>query len=242
MKVKDPEQSAPQLNITPIGNELTIRYGDALPVAYDKAINLSGVLAAPFQFYSKKFPEAISSHITIKRDTGVITLHINDSNAHSECVITGQLKKDGALEQWKINSEKRWSVTEFLKHIKTQAFYFTDKDELKALISSLQTWNAKIETVIRSHNDNSGNSLASLEKKVSEVGLKNNFSLTIPIFQGYAKQKFTVEIGLDPKSNSVDLFLISEDLFTMEIELREKLIDEELSKFDDFQCSKVVLS
>lgn len=79
-----------------------------------------------------------------------------------------------------------------------QRTFFSEKSECDALVTSLQNWNAKVEMVIKNHNDNAGNSLSMLERKVSEIGLKNNFSLTIPIFQGYSKQKFTVEIGLDP--------------------------------------------
>lgn len=246
MKHTPESEPTTQFNITATGNELTIRQGDALPVQHKLGIALSGTLAAPSQFLEgkKEIKERLTEdcHLEIFKDQGKIVLVIEDQNPFSRSTITGSLSKDNALAAWKINTEKRWSISEFLKHIKTQAFYFTSKDELKALITSLQTWSAKVETVIRQHNDNTGNSLASLEKKVSEVGLKNTFSLTIPIFQGYTKQKFNVEIGLDPKSNSVDLFLISEDLFTMEIEQREKLIESELDKFKDFHCSKVVVS
>lgn len=231
-----------QLNVSNETKEITIREAAALPVAHPKGIKITGTLAAPFQFFEGKRPEAIQSHIQIKKDTGVISLYLLDTDPYSESVIIGQLKRDSVLEQWRINSEKRWTVSEFLKHIKTMRYYFGDRAECNALVESLQKWNAKVETVIAQHNDNAGNSLSMLEKKVSDIQLKTHFSLLMPIFQGYSKVKFTVEIGLDPKNTSVDLYLISDELIELEIQQREMLIESELEKFKDFPCSKVVIS
>jgi hypothetical protein len=232
------------ININGAPGEYIIREGEALPALHPDGIMITGTLGAPFQFYDGKRDKinAIDCHITIQKDKGVIALNIEDQNPHTDSVITGQLKKDAALEQWKINTEHRWTVQGFLKFIKTQRYYFDKPEECSELVASLQSWNAKVETVIKSHNDNAGNSLNLLEKKVSEIGLKTKFNLHIPLFQGYPKVKFTVEIGFDPKTNSVDLFLISDELFELEIQEREKHIDAELQKFSDFACSKVVIS
>jgi hypothetical protein len=224
------------------GKEIVLRVGEAEKITYPKAINITGILGAPFQFLSGKVIDPKRSHIQIKKDTGVIKLLILDTDPHSTCEITGQLKKDGYFENWQINSEKRWTVQQFLKHIKMHKSFFSTGSDCDDLVSSFHKWNAKIETVIKEHNDQAGNSLSMLEKKVSQVELKTKFSLTIPIFQGYQKQTFNVEIGLEPKQNAVELYLYSNDLFSLEIEHREALIEAELSKFDDFPCSKVILS
>lgn len=224
------------------GKDIVLRLGEADKITHAKAINITGILAAPFQFLSGKDVEPKKAHIQIRKDTGVIKLIILDTDPHSSSEITGQLKKDGYFAEWQINSEKRWTVQQFLKHIKMHKSFFSTGADCDELVRSFQKWNAKIETVIKEHNDQSGNSLSMLEKKVGEVDLKTRFSLTIPIFQGYPKQTFTVEIGLEPKQNAVELYLISNDLFSLEIEHREKLIEDELSKFSDFPCSKVILS
>lgn len=240
--MKNESEQPTRYNITPSGSELTIRHGEAEKIVYPKAINISGILAAPFQFYEGKNPDAAKCHIQIKKDAGVISLHILDTDPHSSSVIEGRLTKDGYFKEWGINTEKRWTVSSFLKHIKMQRTFFTEKSECDAMVQSLQNWNAKVELVIKNHNDNSGNSLSLLERKVSEVELKTKFSLSIPIFQGYQKQKFTVEVGLDPKASSVELYLFSNDLFELEINHRESLIESELANFKDFPCSKVVIS
>jgi hypothetical protein len=230
------------VNLTGEQKELILRMGDAEKISYAKSINITGILAAPSQFRSGKDLDPTKCHIQIKKDAGVIALHILDTDPHSGSCITGQLKQDGYFAQWQINSEKRWTVSQFVKHIKMHKSFFTNGKECDDLARSLQTWNAKIETVIKEHNDTSGNSLSMLERKVSQVELITKFSLTIPIFQGYPKQTFAVDIGLDPKQNAVELYLFSNDLFSLEINHRDSLIESELAKFEDFPCSKVVLS
>lgn len=237
------KSNQPQLNLTVTGNDITIRQGDALPAKADKSIVINGTLAAPSQFLAGKRPEAIQSHIQIAKDKGKITLHIQDTDPHTTHVITGELKRDNILEQFQINTATRWTVAEFLKFIKTMRFYFSDRAAHGALVAALQKWSIAVDRVITEFNDNKGNSDLRLETKVRSVdGLINNFDLNIPIFQGYDKSKFTVEIGLDPKNTAVMLYLISDDLIELEIGQREKLIETELAKFDGFLCSKVFVS
>lgn len=230
------------INVTGETKELVLRTGDAEKITYPKGINITGILAAPSQFISGKVLDPKECHLEIQKNNGVIELIILDTSPNSMSKIKGALQNDGYFTQWGINTEKRWTVSQFLKHVKMQRIFFSDPSECDAIVASLQQWNARVETVIKQHNDNAGNSLSMLERKVSEIGLKTSFSLTIPIFQGYAKQKFTVEIGLDPKNTQVDLYLFSNDLFALEIEHRESLIESELAKFSDFNCSKVVIS
>lgn len=213
----------------------------------DKAppsIKIDGTLGAPHQFLigKKSLFEDDVIHLQIFKDKGKLVLLLGDSDPYSTHTITGSLKKDSVLELFKINTDYRYTVNEFVKFIKTMRYYFSDAEEHKKLVESLQKWNVKVETEIKNHNDNRGNSLLMLEKKVGEMGLIQNFNLTIPIYQGYEKQKFTVEIGLDPKNTSVDLFLISDELFEREISFREQLIAAEVSRFEEYSFSKVIVS
>lgn len=232
-------------HLAPGQNEVVVRQGAAETFVYPKGISISGILAAPWQFYAGKIPklEPLDCHLRIENDKGTITLVVLDTDARgSTSTITGSLKPDGVLESWKINTEFRWTVSSLTKHLMMNKSFFADRTECDVMIKSLRNWNANIETVIRQHNDNTGNSLSVLEKKVRDVELKQKFQLHIPIFQGYPKEKFTVEVGLDPKSNAVEIFLYSEELFALTIDRRESILDAELAKFDGFECSKVVIS
>lgn len=210
----------------------------------EPSIKIDGTLGACHQFLLGKstlFPDT-TMHLEIFKDLGKLILFLGDNDPYRTHVITGCLKKDSVLGLFKINTDYRWTVNELVKFIKTMKYYFSDPEEHKKLIESLQKWHVKVDTEIKNHNDNRGNSLLMLEKKVGEMGLITSFNLTIPIFQGYEKQKFTVEIGLDPKNTQVDLYLISDELFEREIQFREQLIAEEVSKFDEVKFSKVVVS
>jgi hypothetical protein len=230
---------------TPGENEFILRKGDALPAKADKSINIDGTLGAPLQFLTGKgdvFPTKMI-HLQIYHDKGKLVLRMGDFDPYTEHVITGSLKRDSVLNSFEINSEKRWSIQEFLKFIKTMRYYFADRAQHAALVESIQKWSVKVERVIVEHNDNKGNSNFQLETKVQAVeGLISKFDLNIPIFQGYSKYKFTVEIGLDPKNTAVQIYLISDELIELEIGVREKLIAEEVAKFDSFAFSKVVVS
>lgn len=235
------------LNISdPTGEfkELIFRVGEAIPAKTPRSIIIDGTLSAPFQFLEGKKGvfEDKDIHLQIFKDKGKLVLHLRDTDPYTEHVITGALRRDSVLEQFKINTDYRWRVSELVKFIKTMRYYFSSADEHKKLLDNLQKWSAKIETVIKEHNDQSGNSLLMLEKKVNDVDLNRTFNVELPIFQGYDKKKFKVEIGLDPKNTSVELYLISDELIELEIGFREKLIAEEISKFDSSTFSKVIIS
>lgn len=175
---------------------------------------------------------------------GELELHLFDTDKDSKSVITGSLKKNTDLAEFQINSlTYRFDVAGFLRFIKTKSFFFANKEQHKKLINNMQTWNAKIETVLNQANDQKGNSNFQIEQKVRAVeGFVDKFELNIPIFQGDVSLKFTVEIGLDPKNTAVNLYLFSDELFELEIKQREKLMKEALTEFDGYLFSKVVVS
>jgi hypothetical protein len=234
-----------RLNLTTEQQEIVIRKGQALEAKAPKSINLSGTLQAPAQWLEGKLSvlDPVKCHIIIKKDEGSIKLAINDTDAYTTTEITGSLSRDKQLQLFAINTERRWTIQEFLKFIKTMRYYFADKAAHSALVESIQKWSVKIERVIVEHNDNKGNSNFQLETKVQAVdGLIQRFDLSIPLFQGYQKVKFTVEIGLDPKNTAVSIYLFSDELIELEIIQRESILNDELKKFDDFKCAKVVVS
>lgn len=225
--------------------EIIIREGQALPAKADRNIQINGTLQAPGAWLDGKLPtlDPLKCHILIRMDTGEITLVVNDTDPHTETFVRGNLEPDSQLQLFAINTERRWSIQEFLKFIKTMRYYFADKAAHSALVQSIQKWSVKIERAIVEHNDNKGNSNFQLETKVQAVeGLISKFDLSIPLFQGYGKMKFTVEIGLDPKNTAVQLYLFSDELIELTIQQRESIMSTELARFNDFKCAKVHLS
>ena len=225
-----------------------LRTGDAEKIDQPKPIVIIGRLSAPFDFLEHKNHEdqynAKHCHLIIDRHAGQIVLHANEKSSLSEDVITGCLAPHEDLLEWGINTEKRWTVRDFIKFIRARKYFFAEGSENLALIENLQKWNVTVERIIKEENNNTGNSLSSLETKVTKALEKTQFKLDIPIYHGYNKCKFVVEIGLDPKSTSVDLFLVSPELHELVQIERDRIFREELAKFDKlgFQCSRVNIS
>lgn len=233
-----------KIEVNATGNEITLRKGEAEPIRYPQPIKIDGTINAPAQLLKGKEVKDQDTHLRIYNQEGKLELYLNDTDDKSLSIITGSLKKNPDLARFQINSDNyRYSVSDFLRFIKTQRVFFSNKPQHASLIANMQKWNAKIETILVQENDQKGNSNFQVEQKVRAVeGLVEKFELTIPIFQGDVNLKFSVEIGLDPKNTAVLLYLYSDELFELEFTQRAKLMNEALKEFDDKKFSKVIIS
>lgn len=237
-------QEQTKINIIPQGNELIIRHGDAEEIVYPKPLAISGTLAAPFQFLQGRGElDEKKIHLLIDTNNSQIQLVVGDIDPHTTHKITGSLSFNPELRAFEINTAKRWSVRDFIKFCRERKFFFNNPTEHSKLVDGLMKWSANVETLVKEWNDNKGNSLFQLETRVKKAdGFIESFMLNIPIFQGYPKVVFKVEIGLDPKHTGVDLFLISDELMTLIYQERERIITDEVKKFEKYSFSKVVIS
>ena len=224
--------------------EYIIREGSAEDVKHAKAIVISGILDAPAQFLSGKDIDPKKSHLRIHNQNGILELFLNDTDPDTMHIIKGSLTRNKDLDDFKINNEThRYGVSDFLRFIKQRKYFFSNKEQHAKLIANMQSWNAKIETVLVQANDQKGNSNFQIEQKVRAVdGFVDKFELSIPIFQGDVSLKFTVEIGLDPKNTAVQLYLFSDELFELEMTQRATLMNSAISAMSDQTFSKVVIN
>lgn len=234
----------PRINITPKEGELIIRYGEAEEIKYAPSLKIDGTLQAPYQFIQgrgKLDEEKI--HLLIDTNKNQLQLIVGDIDPNTTHKITGSLFEEQELKAFGINTTKRWTIKDFIKFVRERKFFFADKGEHARLVDGLMKWSANVETLVKEYNDNRGNSLFQLETKVKKAdGFIDGFMLSIPIYQGYEKEKFKVEIGLDPKTTGVDIFLISDELMEITYARKEKIIGDEVKKFDKYTFSKVVVS
>jgi hypothetical protein len=237
-------QEQTKINIIPQGGELIIRHGKAEEIVYPKDVVINGTLGAPFQFLQGRGElDEKQIHLLIDTNNSQIQLVIGDVDPHTTHTIAGSLSFNPELTAFKINTAYRWSVRDFIKFCRERKFFFNNHTEHAKLVDGLMKWSANIETLVKEFNDQKGNSLFQLETRVKKAdGFIESFTLSVPIFQGYPKLVFKVEIGLDPKHTGVDLFLISDELMTLIYQERERIIAEEVKKFDKYSFSKVVIS
>ena len=183
-------------------------------------------------------------HLLVEKDKGVLVLVIDDTHPETTHKITGKLTEDSALLSFGVNDDsKKWSNRDMVKFLRKMRFYFADKTQHTALIDSLQKWNISVERIFSDHNnDRTGETKMSLETKVNNITLLNDFVLEIPIYQGYEKVKFKVQIGIDTLSTQAQLYFFSDELVELKNVFREKIIDDELAKYDPFSFAKVCVS
>lgn len=227
-----------------VPGDYTIRHGEAEPIRHDKSISIDGVIDAPAQFLKGKKVDDDKCHLRIYGQTGKLELYVQDTDPNTMHVVTGSLKKNADLAEFQINhATHRWIVSDFLRFIKTKRYFFANKDQHSKLVTNMQSWSAKIETVLVQANDQKGNSNFVIEQKVRAVeGFTDRFELMIPIYQGDVALKFTVEIGLDPKNTAVNIYLFSDELFELEMTQRATLIKHAVDDLSDHNFSKVVVS
>lgn len=224
---------------------VTIWEGEAPPYKPKKAINITGTLTAPHAFLIGRGElDETKIHLLIEKDKGILAIVIDDTDPETTHKIIGKLTEDSALLEFGVNNDGRtWGNRDMVKFLRKMRFYFPDKSQHAALIDSLQRWNISVERIFSDHNnDRTGETKMSLETKVGNVTLLNDFFLEMPIYQGYEKLKFKVQIGINTLQTQAQLYFFSDELVEMKNVFREKIIDEELAKFADYTFSKVVIS
>ncbi len=235
-------------NITPPAGttEIILREGKTIDPkdTAEPSIKIAGVLSAPFEFMSKKDASRKTDdiHMLIDKEKGTIELILNDKSPYSQHRITGSLTPYAPLATFKINTEHRWAPKDLMKFFRTVKVHFDDKKDVDEIVTSLMKWQSNVETVIKEYNDNNGNSISMLEKKIGDIEMKRKFTLNMQIYKGYPKVKFMVEICFDTRNSVVDFFLISDELYELQVTQKESIIADEIAKFDTFNFSKVTIS
>lgn len=256
MKRTDPEgtraynnapQSIPALN-TPGNYELRLVEGIHPRETAPTNISLKGTLAAPYDFLSKrqKLVDDAGEDILlqINKQSGTLDLTVYPTGTFTSHSVVGSLTRFADLDTFKINVEAfRWTVKSFIHHLRMFKFYFDKREQCESMITSLQTITGKIERVFKEHNDNTGNSTSLLETRLNsdDIIKDRKFKLNIPIYKGYRACKIDVELCLEPKSGTVEFYLMSDDLALQERTEKEAIFAEELKKFETYKFSKVVV-
>jgi len=221
----------------------TILTGKALEEKDEEPVEISGILSAPADFLERKKEnwEPKNCHVLVDYYNGSITLK-TDERTFNHNTIKGALTESRVLGKFNINTGKRYSNFELAALFRVNKYWFATPEDQSRIIAELQKFQANVSTKIKAHNDNSGNSVSSLEKEVNGISWNRTFRLNIPIFEGYPKVLVPVEIGVEPTSNDVKLFLESPELYELIESTKGGLIDEQTKRFDAWGCSVVRVS
>jgi len=222
------------------GNVLVIREGDAEKIMYKTAIDISGVLSSPSEFYKKRVEKGLHDknkcHIIFNKNKGTIMLVVDEQYKSENFVIRGSLVENPDLEAFGINSSCTIrSVKEAMNFLKMNRLFFTDKDLNHKIVASLQNFKAKVEKEIENSNDLRGNEKVSKMQKL-ETDLAESFELSIPIYKGQPNSVFAVDILCHVNDNGVNIYFESRGLKELNDSTRSSMIDKELESFKEIVC------
>lgn len=240
------------INVSGDTKELVIRHGQAPVIREPESVNIKGAIAAPREYLEGKadtFREDAEvllygpddATLYVNREGKSLLLHLNEKSAFRDTV-SGRLENSEELELLQVNSEKRWSVQELKRMLKQVRFMFADRDENLTIIAALEKFNATVTTSLTQHSSNRGDSHNAIERTVSGIEWKNTFNLYIPIYKGGEKKKFLVEIAVDATDANVRFFLDSPDLYDLQAQVLEQVLEQEVQYFREWGCSVVTIS
>ncbi len=229
-----------QPSLSSEGLTLTFLEGEArkeLPLIAPNKVHLSGTIKAPGEFYSKRkdLHNPDKCHVLYNMLSGTIKLVVDENFATDNYEVTGKIEKNAELGKFAINSGSAFDPKDLLNVLKFNRIYFSDKSENAKVVTALSQFKAKVSQAFESSDDLRGEAKASLESKI-EHDLQESFMLEIALFKGQAKQKFKVDICLQVRSGSCQVYLESVELKDMEMQMLQDIVSKELETFSSIVC------
>ncbi len=211
--------------------EVVLREGKA-PVALDpkepERIDLDGTIESPFRWLEKRV-ELInqkSSYIAVNRDLMFITLVIDETNFYG-AIIKGILRQSKEMQEFGINTDKKWDPIKLSQFFKMHRAFFKDKSQNMMLVSTLKNFKAKVNQDIERSKEENGSKTDNYSQVV-DSNLPKSFKLNIPLFKGFACEEIEVEIYADVDGREVSLSLVSAGANEAIEEYKNKVIDEQI--------------
>lgn len=212
------------------GRNITIRTGEAPEIHDPVRIEIVGVIESPLKWLEKRKEniDLTKCHITVSRDNMGIGLYINERDAFQDC-IRGALILSKEYNRFGINKGKYVTGMELSDLIRMNRTCFEDKKTAMELVTIMRNFKAKVLNEIENSDDKRGN-VSQVRRQTVAGNQPPSFDLCIPIFKGQPKQKFTVEIDIDP--DTLQATLVSPDAQDLIAETRDSLMNDVISAIE----------
>lgn len=224
--------------------ELIIREGkaqDPLPLKEPIKINMAGDIHSVASFingrqsgHSSQAIDKNKAVVIVDKYAKTITLLLDPENYYGASV-TAKLEQSKELEQFGINTSKRYGRKELLDLLRFNRLFFEDKNQHAKLIAGLYKLRIKSETEIQQEKDNQGNKRNLLDvKTVDDNGLVKEFIITLPLFKGFPAKNISVEICYEVLNGDVSFWLESIGLKETSDAAIDGIFEEELKAAEGF--------
>jgi hypothetical protein len=213
--------------------EITIRQGTALPPEEERIkLNKSGNIKAPANYFTvmKETIDPLKAMVVFSRSEMEINL-LEDPRQKYAGKVKGTLLLNPELLAFGIDSNTIYSPKELSDFLKRNAHHFINRTENATLVTGLRNFNAKVNSIIEQSGDQRGNIRSLIDRKV-ESGLPEKFALKMPIFLGYDVQEFNVDICIDAKNTTIEIWLESPELNELIKTQRDGIMNAELDKIE----------
>ena len=227
-----------QVNLAPGMSkaELIIREGEAPVQLAPKApvkTNITGVIGTIAEYLEKRIDKGQfdqkDCHILVNRDKVEITLITNESDEYKRGQVIGKLAYNPKFIEFGINSGKIWTPTELGMFIKMNRAFFPDRKVNMDLVTSLMNFTADVNNKIERSMRENGNLVDNFAQVVNS-NLPESFIIRMPLFKGMQPETIEVETFAQVNGRDVAFILISPGAQVTLEDLRDRVIDEQLSK------------
>ena len=182
------------------------------------------------EYARRREPNVKTSHVTVNRKSGVITLTCGtDLPPSQQHKIEDVIKLEEHFTELGLNGGKVWSANELGLLLKRRRKYFANMGDNMKLVTELLNFRANVETAMEQVKDNTRRYKSAVEKVVNS-GLPTQFSIKIPLVKGLPAQEFTVEIVMEPKDGTVAIYLDSIEAEEALHEMRDAAINAQVSE------------
>ena len=196
-------------------------------------MNITGTIGSVVEFLTKRLDTGQfhqgDCHILVDREKVTITLVINESSAYDRGMIVGQLSHNPKFVDFGINQDKAWTPTELGLFIKMNRAFFADRKTNMELVSTLMNFTATINNKIERSMQENGNRIDNFAQVVNS-NLPESFTIQMPIFKGMPAETIEVETFAHVNGREVAFMLLSPGAQATLEDLRDKVIDDEITK------------
>lgn len=221
------------------GNDMVIRFGDALPLKEPKYVSIHGTIDAPARWVEKRKDDIVSAdaHILVDRDHMTITLNTDENNFYSDQIV-GTLTLSTEMQEFGINTGEYMSCFDMADRIKQLRTYFETQQDAMKLVTELRNFKAKIDKELELSDDKRGNQKI-LRAQTVDSNLPKSFNVNMPIFKGTEKRTFEVEVEINP--NDLSCTLVSPDAHDIVVQERDNQMDAVLGRIGDAAPNIVII-
>jgi len=195
--------------------EVVFREGAAEKVLDPKPpvkTSISGTLESPLEYLLKRDGQGQFDrnrcHVLVNREKLSIELVINDHDEYFKGSVSGTLEFNSKFNEFGINTNKKWSPTDFGKFVKMNRSFFSDKASAMALVTELMSFKATVDSKVERELKENGGKTDNFNQVVTS-NLPASFKLSLQIFKGLPVEEIEVETFADIDGRDVSFILIS---------------------------------